>query len=92
MTEQRYTEAKVILAKIGECQATKNERLAQHSARRGAEGANSKSDIAERIIKANVAGRPRVLRMARDHGQRKITMMLALRFRELSSWSVISVF
>ena len=85
MTEQRYTEPKVNFAKVGECQATKNARLAQHSARRGAEGANNKRDIVARTTNANVAGRPRVFRMARDHGHRKITMMLALRFRNLSS-------
>ena len=85
MTEQRYTEPKVNFAKVGECQATKNARLAQHSARRGAEGANNKRDIVARTTNANAAERPRVLIMARDHGHRKITIRLALRFKACSS-------
>tara|TARA_Y100000588_G_scaffold307669_1_gene331917 strand:+ start:398 stop:691 length:294 start_codon:yes stop_codon:yes gene_type:complete len=83
--EQRYTEARVIFANVGEYQATRNDRLAQLRAIRGAEGASSINETAETATNANVAGRPRIFRVARDHGHRKITMTLALRFNALSS-------
>ena len=83
--EQRYIEARVSFASIGEYQAIRNDRAAQLTAINGAEGASSISATTEKATNANVAGRPRILRMARDHGHRKITMTLALRFRNLSS-------
>ena len=83
--EQRYTEAKVNLATFGECQATRNDRPAQHRAISGAEGDSSMRVAAASTTNANAAERPRVFIMARDHGHRKITITLALRFKALSS-------